>query len=69
MLQLCYQLPALLLPGITLVISPLMALMRDQVTALKAKGVEAAYIDSSVPWEEEKVRYYAVDAGVASLET
>ena len=56
-LQLCYQLPALLLPGITLVISPLMALMRDQVTALKAKGVAAAYIDSSVPWEEEKVRY------------
>ena len=46
--SICYQLPALLLPGITLVISPLIALMKDQVMALKASGVAAAYINSSL---------------------
>ena len=44
----CYQLPALLLPGITLVVSPLIALMKDQVMALKQSGVAAAYINSSL---------------------
>ena len=43
--SMCYQLPALMLPGITLVISPLISLMRDQVMALKAVGVSAAYIN------------------------
>ncbi len=46
--SLCYQLPALVLPGITLVISPLIALMRDQVTQLVAMGVKGAYINSSL---------------------
>ncbi|MBE5778882.1 MAG: RecQ family ATP-dependent DNA helicase [Clostridiales bacterium] len=46
--SICYQLPALLLQGITLVISPLIALMKDQVMALKASGVAAAYINSSL---------------------
>jgi len=44
----CYQVPALLLPGVTLVISPLISLMRDQVLALVACGVPAAYINSSL---------------------
>lgn len=44
----CYQLPALLFPGITLVVSPLIALMKDQVMALKQSGVAAAYINSSL---------------------
>lgn len=44
----CYQLPALLLPGITLIISPLISLMRDQVNALIQMGVRGAYINSSL---------------------
>lgn len=44
----CYQVPALLLPGITLVVSPLISLMKDQVTALNQMGVHAAYLNSSL---------------------
>ena len=44
----CYQIPALLLPGITLVISPLVSLMRDQVTQLVQMGVPAAYLNSTL---------------------
>ena len=46
--SICYQVPALLLPGITIVVSPLISLMQDQVKALAEAGVRAAYINSSL---------------------
>ncbi|MEE1492959.1 MAG: DEAD/DEAH box helicase, partial [Massilioclostridium sp.] len=46
--SLCFQLPALLLGGVTLVVSPLISLMKDQVSALTQAGIPAAYINSSL---------------------
>lgn len=46
--SICYQVPALLLPGITLVISPLISLMQDQVKSLNEAGIRAAFINSSL---------------------
>ena len=49
--SLCYQLPALLLPGVTLVVSPLIALMKDQIDALAARGIAARRLDSTLDAE------------------
>ncbi|AZQ13055.1 DNA helicase RecQ [Shewanella khirikhana] len=49
--SLCYQVPALVLPGVTLVVSPLISLMKDQVDSLSQSGVSAAYLNSSQPRE------------------
>ena len=48
----CYQIPALLLPGITLVVSPLVSLMRDQVTQLVQMGIPAAFLNSSLTYRQ-----------------
>ena len=50
--SLCYQLPALLLPGLTLVVSPLIALMKDQIDALLRRDIDAARLDSTLDLEE-----------------
>ncbi|MDA1014142.1 MAG: RecQ family ATP-dependent DNA helicase [Planctomycetota bacterium] len=50
--SLCYQLPALLLPGLTLVVSPLIALMKDQIDSLRARNINAARLDSSLTLDE-----------------
>ncbi len=52
--SICFQLPALILPGITIVISPLIALMKDQVDSLKTNGIAACYINSSQSSEEQQ---------------
>ncbi len=52
--SLCYQLPALILPGVTIVVSPLIALMKDQVDVLRQKGIQASVINSSQTWAEQK---------------
>src|SRR3954471_14010573 len=51
--SLCYQVPALCLPGVTIVVSPLIALMKDQVDALVLSGVKAAFLNSSQSSSEQ----------------
>ena len=63
----CYQIPALLLPGITLVISPLISLMKDQVAALKNAGIGAAYINSSLTAEQLRLVYRRAREGAYKL--
>ncbi len=65
--SLCYQLPALCRPGVCVVVSPLIALMRDQVTALKQFGVRAAALNSSVPFAEAATVERAMRAGQLDL--
>lgn len=61
--SLCYQVPAMLLPGLTFVISPLISLMRDQVLSLKEAGIPAAYINSTLSSEQMRRVYSNVRAG------
>ncbi len=61
--SLCYQLPALLLEGVTLVVSPLIALMKDQIDFLKSRGVAAARLDSTIEAEEARSTYRALNSG------
>ncbi|MGI9189169.1 MAG: RecQ family ATP-dependent DNA helicase, partial [Longimicrobiaceae bacterium] len=52
--SLCYQLPALLFEGVTVVVSPLIALMKDQIDVLRARGIDAARLDSSLSADEAR---------------
>ncbi|HEY0839905.1 MAG TPA: RecQ family ATP-dependent DNA helicase [Vulgatibacter sp.] len=65
--SLCYQLPALLLPGTALVVSPLVALMKDQVDSLQARGVAATFINSSIDDGEKARRIDAMRQGEFKL--
>ena len=65
--SICYQLPALLLPEITLVISPLIALMKDQVDGLTANGVSAAFLNSSQHEREQQEIFEKIDKNELKL--
>ena len=65
--SLCYQVPAMLLSGVTLVISPLISLMKDQVEGLIQSGISAAYINSSLSAEEFRRIYQAAQNGCYKL--
>ena len=62
--SLCYQVPALVMEGVTLVISPLISLMRDQVMALKNAGVPAAYVNSSLTPNQIRLVYQNIRMGM-----
>ncbi|MFC5371785.1 DNA helicase RecQ [Brevundimonas faecalis] len=63
----CYQIPAILRPGVGLVVSPLIALMTDQVEALKQQGVAAARLDSGVGMDERSAIWRAARSGELDL--
>ena len=65
--SLCYQIPALIRPGTAVVISPLIALMRDQVSALQHNGVAAAVLNSSLSAQEQRRTEQALAAGQLKL--
>ncbi|HEX6648294.1 MAG TPA: ATP-dependent DNA helicase RecQ [Pyrinomonadaceae bacterium] len=65
--SLCYQLPAMILDGATLVVSPLIALMKDQVDALLSRGLPATFINSSISETEQRARIDALKRGEHKL--
>jgi len=65
--SLCYQLPALVRPGLTVVISPLIALMKDQVDSLRANGVAATFLNSTLDEGERRKRWRGLHTGAYKL--
>src|ERR671923_1876883 len=61
--SLCFQLPALTRPGLTVVVSPLIALMKDQVDALQASGVAATFLNSTLDADEGRERLRGLHNG------
>ena len=61
--SLCFQLPALVLPGLTVIISPLIALMKNQVDSLTARGIPATFLNSSLDLQEQQQRLAEIEAG------
>ncbi|MEN3342379.1 MAG: ATP-dependent helicase RecQ, partial [Actinomycetota bacterium] len=65
--SLCYQLPALLLDGLTVVVSPLIALMKDQIDFLQRSGIDAARLDSSLDADEQREIFERLRTGALRL--
>jgi len=65
--SLCYQLPSVMLPGVTLVVSPLIALMKDQIDALAGRGIEARRLDSTLSADEYRETIDAAQSGELRL--
>ena len=65
--SLCYQIPALMLPGLTLVVSPLISLMKDQVDALNENGIPATFINSTLTQGEVQERFNQAARGEVKL--
>jgi len=65
--SLCFQLPALLKPGLTVVVSPLIALMQDQVDGLQDNGIGATFLNSSLSWDTVRSREVAILSGKIKL--
>ena len=65
--SICFQIPAMIFPGLTLVISPLISLMKDQVDALAEQGIPATYINSTLSLAESDARLNAIAAGQYKL--
>ncbi|MDF2791117.1 MAG: ATP-dependent helicase, partial [Neobacillus sp.] len=65
--SICYQIPALVLPGTTIVISPLISLMKDQVDALVQVGIPATFINSSLNYNEANQRIWEAKQGMYKL--
>ena len=65
--SLCYQVPAMMLPGVTIVVSPLISLMKDQVDALEAAGVPATFVNSTLPAGEMAARLEGAERGTYKL--
>lgn len=65
--SLCYQIPALVFSGLTVVVSPLISLMKDQVSQLKELGIEAEVINSTLSWDEYEANKTLVQSGKTKL--
>jgi len=65
--SLCYQVPALVRPGTAVVVSPLIALMQDQVAALEELGVKAAFLNSTMDLDQARATEYALETGELDL--
>ena len=65
--SICYQIPALILEGITIVVSPLISLMQDQVDTLETTGIHSVFLNSALPWEEYLNAMKEIKAGQVKL--
>lgn len=65
--SICYQLPATILHGLTLVVSPLISLMKDQVDSLNEVGIPATYLNSTVEWHDREERMRYIESGAVKL--